>query len=206
MAPAQADAMAPMANPFGRRTTASAPDPLATVGLKQAVRKLWADHVIWTRLYVMAAVDDRPEADAAAGRLLKNQEDIGASVAPYYGAAAGERLTGLLKKHIMIAVDLVAAAKSGKDQEFAKHDKRWTANAEEIATFLSGANPHWPKKDLSNLLALHLSLTKAEAVARITKDWANDVKAFDDIFVEINTVADALADGIVKQFPERFGT
>jgi hypothetical protein len=146
-----------------------------------------------------------PDADAAAGRLLKNQEDIGAAVAGFYGQAAGDGLTALLKQHIMIAVDLVAAAKSGDQAEFAKHDGRWTDNAKEIAAFLAKANPNWAEQDLNDLLSLHLKLTKDEATARIGDDWAADVKAFDDIFTEIMVLADALHDGIAAQFPERFG-
>ena len=172
--------------------------------VRLALRKLWSDHVIWTREYIVAAVAGTPDADAAAGRLLKNQEDIGAAIAGFYGQAAGDKLTDLLKQHIMIAVDLVAAAKSGDQAAFAKHDGRWTANVEEIAGFLAGANPNWPEKDLVDLLSLHLKLTKDEAVARIGGDWAADIKAFDDIFTEIMVVADALNDGLAAQFPDRF--
>lgn len=172
--------------------------------VRLALRKLWSDHVVWTRQYIVAAVAETPDADAAAGRLLKNQEDIGAAVAGFYGDAAGNRLTELLKEHIMIAVDLVAAAKSGDQAAFAQHDARWTANIETIAAFLAAANPNWPEKDVLDLLALHLKLTKDETVARITGDWAADIKAFDDIFNEILVLADALHDGIVAQFPERF--
>ena len=168
------------------------------------MRKLWADHAIWTRQYIIAAVAGTKDADAAAGRLLKNQEDIGSAIVPYYGRPAGEALTALLKQHIMIAVDLVAAAKAGDSAGFAQHDKRWSQNVEQIADFLSKANPNWPKKAVLDLLELHLSLTKAEAVARLSNDWPADVKAFDDIFTEIMTVSDALADGIVKQFSSRF--
>lgn len=190
---------------FTKTKPAAIQSPTASaVTLRVAMRKLWADHVIWTRLYIIAAVAGTPDADAAAARLLRNQEDIGGAVASFYGKPAGEKLTGLLKTHIGIAVRLVAAAKDGKTAEFAKQDKLWSANGEQIAAFLAGANPNWPLKDLSNLLALHLSLTKNEAVARLSKNWNDDVKAFDDIFVEIMTVADALADGIVKQFPETF--
>ena len=171
---------------------------------RSALRKLWADHVIWTRQYIVAAVAGTQDAEAAAGRLLKNQEDIGAAIVGFYGQAAGDQLTDLLKQHIMIAVDLVAAAKSGDDAAFATHDARWTANIGEIASFLSGANPNWPEKDVFDLLALHLKLTKDEAVARISGDWAADIKAFDDIFTEIMVVADTLHDGIVAQFPDRF--
>jgi hypothetical protein len=172
--------------------------------VRLALRKLWSDHVIWTRQYIVAAVAGTPDADAAAGRLLKNQEDIGAAVAGFYGDAAGSKLTALLKEHIMIAVDLVGAAKSGDQAAFAKHDARWTANAGEIAKFLAGANPNWPEKDVLDLLSLHLKLTKDEAVARITGDWAADIKAFDDIFNEIMVLADALNDGIAAQFPDKF--
>jgi hypothetical protein len=173
--------------------------------VRLALRKLWSDHVIWTREYIFAAVAGTPDSGPAAGRLLRNQEDIGAAVAGFYGQPAGDRLTELLKEHIMIAVDLVAAAKTGDQAGFATHDARWTANIEAIAAFLAGANPNWPEADVLDLLALHLKLTKDEAVARISGDWDADVKAFDDIFTEIIVLADALHDGIVAQFPERFG-
>jgi hypothetical protein len=171
--------------------------------LQLALRKLWSDHVIWTREYIVAAVAGTPDADAAAGRLLRNQEDIGAAIVPYYGQAAGDALTDLLKQHIMIAVDLVGAAKSGDNDAFARHDARWTDNIRDIARFLSGANPNWPEAAVVDLLALHLQLTKNEAVARLQGDWAADVKAFDDIFTEILVVADTLHAGLVAQFPDR---
>jgi len=179
--------------------------PTSREPVRLALRKLWSDHVFWTRDYIVAAVAGAADADAAAGRLLKNQDDIGAAIVPYYGKGAGDELTRLLREHIMIAVDLVAAAKTGDNDAFAKHDARWNANAGEIARFLAEANPHWPEKDVLDLLSLHLKLTKDEAVARLTKDWAADVKAFDDIFTEIMVLADALNDGLVAQFPEKFG-
>jgi hypothetical protein len=177
----------------------------AAVSLKLALRRLWSDHVIWTREYVVAAVQGTPDASAAAGRLLKNQEDIGNAVVPLYGAGAGEALTGLLKQHILIAVDLVAAAKAGDNAKFAENDRKWTENVEEIAGLLSGANPqNWSRADVTDLLMQHLNLTKGEVVARLKSDWDGDVAAFDAIFTEILTVADVLADGIVKQFPDKF--
>ncbi len=176
----------------------------ASLSLKLGMRKLWSDHVFWTRMYVVSALGNSPDADAAAGRLLKNQDDIGNAIVPFYGKDAGATLTGLLKQHIMIAVQLIAAAKSGDQAKFKEEDQKWAKNAEEIATLLSGANPNWPKADVVDLLNQHLALTKGEVVARLTKNWDTDVKAFDDIFTEINTVADVLSDGIIKQFPSKF--
>lgn len=172
--------------------------------LAVGMRKLWSDHVFYTREYIVAAGLDAPNVDAAAERLLKNQEHIGGAVAQYYGKDAGSKLTDLLKQHIMIAVDLVNAAKSGDQMKFQEEDRKWSANAEEIATFLSGANPNWPRRDVSDLLKQHLDLTKKEAVAVLDKRWKDAVAAFDDIYTEILTLADALYKGIVKQFPDKF--
>ncbi len=172
--------------------------------LSAALRRLWADHVIWTRQYLVAAIGETPDVQAAATRLLKNQEDIGNAVVPFYGEAAGEALTGLLKEHILIAVELVGAAKAGDEKKFASEDMRWTRNAEAIAELLSGANPNWVNKDITDALMLHLNLTKQEAVARLKGDWEEDVAIFDQIFTEILTIADVLTDGLVKQFADRF--
>ena len=162
----------------------------AAWSLKTNLRKLWADHVIWTREYLVAAIAATQDAQAAAGRLLKNQEHLGNAIVPYYGQAAGNGLTDLLKQHILIAVDLIAAAKAGQQEKFQEHDLRWTQNALDIAAFLAKANPNWPAKN--------------EAVARLTGKWEEDVAAFDDIFTEIMTVSDTLSEGIIKQFPDRF--
>lgn len=180
-------------------------DEAKVAELRIALRDLWADHVVWTRLYIISAVAGTPDADAAAQRLLKNQEDIGNSIKPFYGEEAGDKLTSLLKDHILIAVDLLNAAKAGDNAAAEEAEKRWYDNADDIATFLSSANPdNWPQEDTAKMLDEHLALTKTEAVARLTGDYATDVQTFDKIFDQSMTMADHLADGIVKQFPKQF--
>jgi len=172
--------------------------------LKQDMRKLWADHVIWTRGYIVAAVAGTPDAKAAAARLMKNQEDIGNAFIPYYGARAGAKLTGLLKQHILIAADVVAAAKAQDKAKFNAANARWQGNARQIAAYLSAINPNWDKGAVTSMFYEHLAATNQEASARINKDWAGDIKAFDKLFSEIMTMADDFSAGIVKQFPEKF--
>jgi hypothetical protein len=172
--------------------------------LKQDMRKLWTDHVVWTRGYIIAAVGDQPDASAAAARLMKNQEEIGAAVATFYGAPAGQQLTKLLKEHITIAVDLIKAAKAGNKADQQRADNRWQGNAAAIADFLSKANRNWPKATLVDLMRMHLSTTTNEVVARVNKDWPGDVRAFDAVSDHILKMADALTAGIVKQFPAKF--
>jgi hypothetical protein len=176
----------------------------AAADLRASMRKLWTDHTVWTRDYIIAAVDDKPDAMAAANRLMKNQEDIGNAIAAYYGAPAGQQLTALLKQHISIAVDLIKAAKAGDAAAQKRADDQWQQNAVEIATFLSKANPNWPKDALVGMMKMHLSTTTAEVVARLKHDWNADVRAYDAVYEHILMMADALSDGIVKQFPDKF--
>ena len=171
--------------------------------LKTGMRKLWSDHVLWTRQYIVDAAAGSPSADAASKRLLKNQEDIGNAIAPYYGSAAGSKLTDLLKQHILIAVDVVAAAKAGDNAKLADADKRWHDNAGDIAGFLSAANRNWPKQTLLSMLNEHLALTTQEATARLQQRWDDDIAAFDKVFSQSMMMADALSDGIIKQFPRK---
>jgi len=173
--------------------------------LKQDMRKLWTDHVVWTRDYIVAAVGDQPDAQAAATRLMKNQEDIGNAVAKFYGAPAGQQLTTLLKQHISIAVDLIKAAKAGDKAAQQQANTKWEQNGVEIADFLSKANPNWPKAALEDMMKKHLSTTTNEVVARLTKNWEEDVRAYDAVYDHILHMSDALSDGIVKQFPDKFG-
>jgi hypothetical protein len=174
--------------------------------LRADMRKLWEDHVTWTRVFIISALADLPDKPAATERLLKNQVDIGNAIKPFYGAAAGDKLAALLKDHILIAADIVTAAKAGQTPQVESAKKRWVANADEIATFLSGANPqHWPAAEMKQMMRSHLDLTTAELMARLNKDWAADVAAYEKVHMQILHMADMLADGIARQHPNKLG-
>ena len=172
--------------------------------LKTAMRKLWEDHVAWTRNVILNIMDGLPGTDQAVARLLKNQDDIGNAIKPYYGDEAGKKLTDLLHAHITIAADLLKAARADNKAAFDDANNKWLANADEISSFLSGANPNWKLDDMKSMMHDHLKLTTDEAVARKKKDYDADIKAYDNVHDEILKMSDMLTDGIVKQFPEKF--
>ncbi|MFL6748844.1 MAG: hypothetical protein ACJ8E6_09185 [Sphingomicrobium sp.] len=171
---------------------------------RAAMRKLWEDHITWTRVYIIDALAGLPDADAAAARLLRNQDDIGAAIVPYYGAAAGQQLTALLKDHIMIATEVLKAAKAGDNARVAAQQARWSANADQIAAFLSSANPNWRRASVRDMLQKHLDFTTTEVVSRLKSDWAADIAAYDANHDHMLMFSDALVDGIARQFPDRF--
>ena len=168
-----------------------------------AMRVLWVDHIVWTRMAIVSIVDDRPDQSFAVDRLLRNQDDIGDAIKPFYGDAAGDALTALLREHIVGAADLLGAAKTGVGFEAAH--AAWYANGAEIGAFLADANPrNWDRAEMQAMMADHLDLTLAEAVARLQGDYPADVAAYDEIHVQILHMADMLSDGIVAQFPGSF--
>lgn len=179
--------------------------PFDRVGFRDAMRKLWEDHITWTRLYIVSAVAGLPDAQPTADRLLRNQADIGDALKPFYGDAAGSELTALLRQHILIAAELVTAAKAENASKVQDASSRWDANAVQIADFLSAANPaSWPAAAMRSEMRHHLELTLREAQARLAQDWAGDIAAYDAIHQHILGLADALSAGIVSQFPTKF--
>jgi hypothetical protein len=186
------------------KTEAAMPAAMTKGALHMEMRKLWEDHIAYTRNYIISALADLGDADAVAGRLLKNQDEIGDAIKPFYGEEAGKKLSALLRDHIMIAAEVVKAAKLGNPAELTKAQAKWTANADEIAVFLSGANPHWMKKDMEEMLHKHLELTTGEVVSRLKKDWAADIGFYDKGHKHMLMFADVLTMGIEKQFPDKF--
>jgi hypothetical protein len=172
---------------------------------QDAMRKLWEDHIVWTRVFIISAVADLPDKAAATDRLLKNQADIGDAIKPYYGAAAGDKLTALLKEHITTAAEVVTAAKGGDKAKQDDATKRWFANADQISNFLSAANPKsWPRAEMQKMMRDHLNLTTEEAVARLQGNWAADIAAYDKVHEQILLMADMLSAGIISQHAAKF--
>jgi hypothetical protein len=170
-----------------------------------AMRKLWEDHITWTRLAIVSFAHDLPDLPATQARLLRNQVDIGNAIKPYYGRAAGKQLTSLLKEHIVGAVALLAAVKSGDQSLIKQRTDEWYANGNEIADFLHEANPrNWSRKEMRRMMKRHLDQTVSEAVNRLGGRYEADVRDYERIHEHILMMADTLSTGIIKQFPRRF--
>jgi hypothetical protein len=169
------------------------------------MRKLWEDHVTWTRLFIVSLAADLPDLQATTDRLLQNQTDIGDAVKPFYGREAGTHLTDLLRTHILTAADVVTAAKNGDTDAFDQAKAAWYANANDIARFLHSLNPaNWPLADLKTMMRRHLDLTLTEASDHLQGNFEQDVADYDRVHLEILRMADMLSAGIARQFPGSF--
>ena len=176
----------------------------ASCDLRMAERKLWIDHVSWTRDFIKSDLSSLEDKEAVLERLLKNQDDIGNSIKPFYGEEAGNKLAALLREHITTAGEVINAAKSGNKDDLETANKLWYENADKIADFLSTANPNYSNKTLKDMLHKHLEFVTAQVVARLNKDWKADISSHDKGEDHMIMFADTLTDGIIKQFPKKF--
>jgi hypothetical protein len=203
--------VAPTTGAYGAEThapSAEAGAPVDRGTFHDAMRELWVDHIVWTRLYIVSAATgpaDLPDIGPTTDRLLANQSDIGDAIRPFYGDAAGDALTELLREHILTAAEIIAQAKGGDAEARDEAIARWYVNGDEIAAFLSAANPeNWPLDAMTAHMRSHLDLTLEEAVARLEGRHADEVLAYDRVHADILEMADMLSDGIIAQFPDSF--
>ena len=201
-----AAALAGAAAPAAARGAHHAPGLNAKqLAFHDGMRKLWEDHITWTRLAIVSFAAGAPDLQATEARLLQNQADIGNAVKPYYGKAAGSRLTALLRTHILGAVAVLQAAKAGDQAGTATAVAAWYANGNDIADFLHAANPRqWSRADMRAMMKTHLDETLKEAQDRLAGRFAADVEDYDAVHRHILEMADMLSDGIMRQFPGRF--
>ena len=175
------------------------------LALHDGMRRLWEDHITWTRLAIISLTTNSPDTEATVSRLLQNQTDIGNAVKPFYGRKAGNELTKQLRSHILIAAEVIAAAKAGDSAKLTDAQARWAKNADDIAAVLASVNPrYWKLGAMKAELRMHLKLTTDEAVARLRGNWNADVAAYEKVHTHMLHFSDVLSDGLMKQFPRRF--
>jgi hypothetical protein len=186
-----------------KKAVAGTAPTMSATDLRNGMRKLWLDHTTFTRSFIISAVAGLPDLPTITQRLLRNQDDIGGAIKPIYGDEAGKKLAALLRDHILIAADITKAAKASDTKAVEAGQKKWRANADDIAAFLAAANPNWKKPTLTDHLYKHLDYVTAQVVARIKADWPADIQAFDKGNEHMLMFADELSEGIIKQNPKK---
>ena len=190
--------------PFQTHAIENLPINKATCDLRMAERQLWMQHVAWTRSFITSDIASLGDKEAVLERLLKNQDDIGNSIKPYYGEETGNKLAALLREHIQLAGQVLDAAKSGNQADLEKYNALWYKNADQIADFLSSINPKYSNQVLKDMLHKHLQFLTTQVTARLNSDWKKDIAAYDAGEEHMIMFADTLVDGIIKQFPKKF--
>ena len=172
---------------------------------RDGMRKLWEENVNLTRLFIISTIEDLPDQNETAQRLIQNQNEIGASIKPFYGNAAGDQLAELLREHALISATMLQAARKADATAFEDAVAHWYSNADEVAELLSDLNPeNWPMRKTKPTMKVYLDLTLEQALARWNGDFEKDIEAYDKVHNHALEIADMLSQGIINRFWERF--
>lgn len=172
---------------------------------KAALRDLWINHIFWVRNVAVAELaNDNAAQQVAEKQVVANAQSIAGAIEPFYGAQAKEKLFNLLAGHWGAIKAYLDATKANDSAKQSDATNKLMANATDIATFLSGANPNWPKQTVEELLQAHAGHHIAQIQQLAAKDYAGEAKTWADMSQHMYVIADALADGLAKQFPAQF--
>jgi hypothetical protein len=174
------------------------------VRLSNAMRMVWEQHVYWTRMTINSIAFDLPDIDAVTARLLQNAMDMGNLLKPFYGNRIAAKFSDLIREHLLIAADLVKAAKAGNRKAVVDAERRWYANGEEIAEFLSRINPFISRAEFQEMFFEHLALTTKEALYILQNKFQSSIAVFNKIEEEALQMADTITNAIMRQFPRMF--
>ena len=168
--------------------------------VSSTLRRLWMEHVMWTRSFIVSTAFGLADLNDVTKRLLKNPSDFAAALKPFYGSEAASAFEKLLTDHLLIAAALVNAAKAGDTNAAQQQRQKWYKNADDIADFLSNANPYWSRSEWQAMLYAHLKRTENEAVQLLTGKYPASIAEYDAIQAQALEMADAMAQGIALQF------
>jgi gas vesicle protein len=168
-----------------------------------AQRDLWIGHVFWVRNVVSETLAGNSAAvKAAENAVVANAKQIAASIEPFYGKAATEKLFELLAGHYGAIKEYLNAGNNAGTQEAAM--KNLTSNASDIAVFLSDANPYLPVDTLRGLLLAHGGHHVQQIRQLRAKQYTQEVQTREEMKNHMHVISDALAGALAKQFPEKF--
>ena len=186
------------------KQSAAIPAPVAdATELRLALRDLWTNHVFWVRTYVLAVHhDDAAASEAAEAKAVENARALADGIAPFYGQDAADALFGLLAGHYGAIKDYMEAAYAEDTQGQDAAARALSTNAEAIADFLDGANPHLPKDVVLPLLLAHGGHHMQQISAFHTGDFAAESEVWYAMLGHVYSIADAMASALAEQFPD----
>lgn len=173
------------------------------VGLMNQLRKLWEQHVYWTRFFIISTAAGLGDLEAVTARLLQNPGDFASALTPFYPAKTVDTFKALFTQHLLIGGDLVNAAKNQQATKVDETRKKWYMNADEIAKFLADINPCWSNEKWKTMLYDHLEMTEKEALLRLSEKYPKDIHIFETIENDALKMADYMSCGIIRQFSYR---
>lgn len=168
--------------------------------LSKLIHKLWEQHIMWTRSFIISVAEELKDLDLVTNRLLQNPTDMANALSMFYSPKITHEFKKLFTEHLEIAGKLVVATKEGNNKEVMLYRNKWYENADQIAAFLAKINPYWKFREWQKLLHSHLKMTEQEAIYQINGQYEESIRIYDKIEKQALMMADYMFLGLIKQF------
>lgn len=176
----------------------------AQLDLLSQMRMLWEDSITWMRVAVKSTIFNLPDMDFVVSRLFEIPQDFASVLEPFYGEENSIKFSNLLSEHIINTLEIVMAINAGDTVTAQIAEKKWNTNADEISNFLAAINPNWSVDEWKNRMNGQLNLTKSELNNLLNKNYEASIDDYEKIRREALNMGDMMANGIIKQFPDKF--
>jgi hypothetical protein len=156
------------------------------------LRKLFSDNVIYIQDYVISSVAEIDNLEFITKRLEQNCLDIGNLVGLVYGTYNGNRFAELFVDYLSCEITFIDSTIDNKIEQSVSDKLQLHICAIPIVDFLAAIDD-FERSDLRELFFDNIHLTELYVMARIHKNYSDDIKAFDDLYNQTMWVADFLS-------------
>lgn len=174
------------------------------VGLRLALNHLLKEHVSLGLETLRAAYDGSESFEGAFSALDENSKAIAGAVGSVYGDEAESSFLEVWRGHIVFFADYTTGLKTNDDDMVDQAIADLKGYAKTAGAFFSGANPHIPADAVESLAMEHGRLVRESMMAYDQENYVRSFEIGREATEQVGMIADALAGGIVMQFPELF--
>ena len=167
-----------------KRTATTAPRGTSATAVSRTVfhdrmRELWTDHIVYTRSFIVSASAGAADTAEVLQRLLRNQDEIGEAVKPYYGDAAGTQLASLLREHIQLAGKALVAAKGTAPTQTGMNNMNMRDSSNTYISNRMGADTVSSRSDTTKINSQSPNVTQRKDTTKAARDRQGRIQGAD---------------------------
>lgn len=187
-------------------------DPAKIGNFNAQCINLWNDYVWRNRSHIVSCLSDLPDLSANRDWVRVNVEDFVSVMNEYFGKDASDRFRTIMTDLTADMIQLLDYLKKPpvnfnltSDKFVIDMSEKVKQGFSDLYDFLASTNPGvWNSQRLKTLIDQMAEFWVSQLQMRMVKNWNEDLNAVDKTFDMAREIAIIFADGIVKQFPEKF--
>jgi hypothetical protein len=172
--------------------------------LRVTLDRLLGEHLVLAAESMRAGLARTADFGAARQALAGNSADLQAGIAAYYGVGAGKQFGDVWREHVDAYIAFIEAVAAKDASARTASLNRLHVYHDQIAAFLSSANPYLPAADVAALIRRHVQALISQVESAEAGDHERTVATIRGAYAQTFEVGDAIAMAIARQFPDRF--